>query len=104
MGVSSSSSRRPEPVATTAVERASLPVTRVIAGLPPAVPVLVVLALVLVGAFIGPWGAIPLGIVALFLLWMLALSWPRLTGTERLMRVAVILLVVALTIVKVLPR
>ena len=104
MGVSSSPSPRPEPIATNAFERASLPLTRLIARMPPLVPILVVFALVLVGSFLGPWGAIPLGLVVLFLLWMLALSWPRLTGTERLMRVAVILLVVALTIVKVVPR
>lgn len=104
MGVSSSSSRRPEPVATNAFERASLPLTRVIAGLPPVVPIVVVFALVLVGAFLGPWGAIPLGIVVLFLAWMLALSWPRLTSSERLMRVAVILLVVGVTAVRLFPR
>jgi len=95
---------RPEPVATNAFERASLPATRFIAGLPPIVPVLVVFALVVLGGFIGTWGAIPLGIVVLFLVWMLALSWPRLRRSERLMRVAVIALVLALTIVKVVPR
>lgn len=104
MGVSSSPSRRPEPVATNAFERASLPVTRFVAGLPPFVPVVTVFALVLVGSFLGPWGAIPLGLVVLFLLWMLGLSWPRLTGSERLMRIAVIVLVAGLTVIKLFPR
>lgn len=104
MGVPTPPSPRPEPVATNAFERASLPATRFVAGLPPAVPVLVVFALVLLGGFIGPWGAIPLALVVLFLLWMLALSWPRLRTSERLMRFAVIALVLALTIVKVVPR
>ncbi|MGO1166562.1 MAG: DUF6703 family protein [Janibacter sp.] len=94
----------PEPVATNAFERASLPATRFLAGLPPLVPILAVFALVLIGGFIGPWGAIPLGLVVLFLAWMLALSWPRLRQSERLMRIAVIALVLALTIVKVVPR
>lgn len=104
MGVPTPSQPHPEPVATNAFERASLPATRFLAGLPPLVPILVVFALVLVGGFIGPWGAIPLGLVVVFLLWMLALSWPRLRQSERLMRIAVIALVLALTIIKVVPR
>ncbi len=104
MGVPTPPSPRSEPVATNAFERISLPATRVIAGLPPYVPVVAVFALVLLGGFIGPWGVIPLGLVVLFLLWMLALSWPRLRPSERLMRVAVIALVLALTIVKLFPR
>ena len=82
----------------------SLPATRFLGRQPPAVPVIVVLALVLLGGFIGPWGVIPLGFVVLFLLWMLALSWPRLTKPEQLMRLAVIALVLALTVTKVFPR
>jgi len=104
VGVPTPDSLHPEPVATNAFERASLPATRFLAGLPPWVPVVTVLALVLVGSFLGPWGAIPLGLVVLFLMWMLALSWPRLQQSERLMRVAVIALVLALTLVKVIPR
>lgn len=104
MGVPTSPSPRPEPVATNGFERASLPVTRFIAGLPPVVPVLAVFALALLGGFLGPWGAIPLGLVVLFLVWMLALSWPRLRTSERLMRIAVIALVVALMLVKLVPR
>lgn len=104
MGVPTSETPRPEPIATNALERASLPATRFLAGLPPFVPVVAVFVLVLLGAFLGPWGAIPLGLVVLFLLWMLALSWPRLAGSERLMRIAVIVLVLGLTIIKVVPR
>lgn len=104
MGVSSPSSPRPEPVATNAFERASLPLTRFLARRPPAVPVVIVFALVLLGGFLGRWGAVPLALVVLFLAWMLALSWPRLRASERLMRLAVLALVLALTIVKVVPR
>ncbi|WP_338747977.1 DUF6703 family protein [Janibacter alittae] len=95
---------RPEPVATNAFERASLPATRFLAGLPPYVPVVVVFVLVILGGLLGPWGTIPLGLVVLFLVWMLALSWPRLRPSERLMRIAVVALVVGLTIIKVVPR
>lgn len=104
MGVPTSDTPRPEPVATNAFERASLPVTKFLAGLPPFVPVAAVFALVLLGGFLGPWGAIPLALVVLFLCWMLALSWPRLRGSERLMRIAVVALVIGLTIIKVVPR
>lgn len=104
MGVPTSDTPRPDPVATNALERVSLPATRFIAGLPPFVPVVAVFVLVLLGGFLGPWGAIPLAVVVLFLLWMLALSWPRLTPSERLMRIAVVVLVLGLTIIKVVPR
>lgn len=102
--MSSSPSPRPEPVATNAFERASLPLTRFIAQLPPLVPIVAVFVLVLLGAFIGPWGALPLGIVVIFLLWMLGLSWPRLTNSEALMRIAVIVLVAGLAVIKLFPR
>ena len=93
-----------EPTANNTFERLSLPATRFLSQQPPALPVVIVLALVLLGGFIGPWGAIPLGLVVLFLVWMLGLSWPRLTVPERLMRLAVLALVLALTLVKVIPR
>lgn len=102
--MSSSPPRRPEPIATNAFERASLPLTRFIARLPPLVPVVTVFALVLLGGFIGAWGAIPLTLVVVFLVWMLGLSWPRLTNSERLMRVAVIVLVTGLAVIKLFPR
>lgn len=104
MGVSNQPVPPAEPVANNAFERFSLPATQFLAKQPPALPVVTVLLLVLVGGFIGPWGAIPLGLVVLFLVWMLGLSWPRLTMPERLMRLAVVALVLALTIVKVIPR
>lgn len=104
MDVPSNDTPRPEPIATNAFERASLPATRFLAGLPQWVPVVLVFVLVLVGSFLGPWGAIPLGLVVLFLLWMLALSWPRLRPSERLMRIAVAALVVGLVIITALPR
>ncbi len=91
-------------MATNALERASLPAVKFISSLPPIVPVLAVFGLVLAGGFLGPWGAIAWAVVILYLLWMLALSWPRLRTSERLMRVAVIVLIVGLTVIKVVPR
>ena len=91
-------------MATNALERASLPAIKFISRLPPAVPIIVVFVLVLIGGFLGPWRAIAWGLVILYLAWMLALSWPRLTTAERLMRIAVIVLIAGLTIIQVIPR
>lgn len=44
-----------------------------------------------------PWGTIMLGVVALFLFWLLVLSWPRLAGRSRVIRTFVVLLLAAAT-------
>jgi hypothetical protein len=43
----------------------------------------------------APWGPILLGLVTLFIAWLLALSWPRLETTPRLLRTGVVLLLAA---------
>jgi hypothetical protein len=44
------------------------------------------------------------GLALGFILWLLYLSWPRLTGVDRVMRVAVLLLFAVVTAVQLLPR
>ena len=85
--------------ARATLERLSLPLLTRVARLPRAVPLLV--AGVVVG---GPLGAVLIGLVALVVAWLLALAWPALTGVERLGRVAVLLLAVALCAVQLRPR
>ena len=68
------------------------------------VPGLLVLALMLAGAFVPGWGWVFLVVVLAILAWLLYLSWPRLTSPERLMRVAVLAMVVAVIVVRVVPR
>jgi hypothetical protein len=69
------------------------------------VPFLVVLALLVVGIVIGgAVGAAMLAVVALVVGWLLYLSWPRLTTSERLGRTAVLLLAVAICLTQVFPR
>lgn len=68
--------------------------------LPRLVPVLAVLALLAIGAFVPTYGWIATALVMLFLAWMLQLSWPRLTGVERLMRIAVIAFVAMIAIIQ----
>jgi len=82
------------------IERASLPLMTKLSSLPRAVPFLLLLAL-LVGGFLikGPVGFVLMGLGAAFVGWILYLSWPRLSGTERMMRFAVFLLAVALAVV-----
>jgi hypothetical protein len=76
-----------------------------VARLPRAVPFLVLLALLVLGVVLGgPVGAVLVGLVALVVAWLLALAWPALTGVERLGRLAVLLLAVALCVVQAVPR
>ena len=86
------------------LESASAPALRTIAALPRAVPFLVVLVLMVAGALIPGWGWGLLALVTLFLAWLLVLGWPRLSSQERLMRVAVVALALAITITQAFPR
>lgn len=88
----------------TSVEKASLPLLTRLSRLPRVVPFLAVLALLVGGILIPGWGWVLTALVALFLAWMLFLGWPRLTSVERLMRVAVILLAVAIAVTQAVPR
>jgi hypothetical protein len=87
------------------IERASLPLVTRISTLPRVVPFLILLALLVTGVVIaGPVGVALMGLAALFVGWVLYLSWPRLTGTERIMRFAVLLLAVAMAVSLLFPR
>lgn len=87
------------------IERASLPLITRLSQLPRAVPFLLMLALLVAGVVIaGPVGFILMAVAATFVAWILYLSWPRLSGTERIMRVAVLLLAIALAVVQLFPR
>jgi hypothetical protein len=82
------------------VERASLPLMTKLSSLPRAVPFLLLLALLVGGLIVkGPVGFVLMGLGAAFVGWILYLSWPRLSATERMMRFAVLMLAVALAIV-----
>ena len=87
------------------IERASLPLITRLSQLPRAVPFLIMLALLVAGVMIaGPVGFLLMGLAATFVGWILYLSWPRLSGSERIMRLAVFLLAVALAVVQLFPR
>ncbi|MEO6143659.1 MAG: DUF6703 family protein [Dermatophilaceae bacterium] len=87
------------------IERASLPVITRLSRLPRAVPFLIMLALLVAGVVTaGPVGFVLMAVAATFVGWILYLSWPRLSGTERIMRLAVLLLAIALAVVQLFPR
>ncbi len=73
--------------------------------LPKFVPFAILLTLLIAGVLIhGPVGFVLMGLAALFVAWVLYLSWPVLNGSERIMRVAVLLLAVTLAVVQLFPR
>jgi hypothetical protein len=87
------------------IERASLPVITRLGSVPRALPFLLLLALLIAGVVIqGPVGFVLMGLGAAFVAWILYLSWPRLTGSERMMRSAVLMLAVAMAVIQLFPR
>jgi len=81
-----------------------------LSGLPRLVPFAVLLALLVGGVLSSSvfgfhvLGFGLMGLAAIFVAWVLYLSWPRLSGSERIMRLAVLLLAVAMAIVQLFPR
>jgi len=73
--------------------------------LPRLVPFLILLALLVGGVLIGgPAGFVLMALAAVFVAWVLYLSWPALSSSERIMRLAVLLVAVALAVVQLFPR
>lgn len=86
------------------VEHASVPLVARLSRLPRAATFLAMLAVMVAGVLVPRIGFVFTLIVALVVGWLLFLSWPRLTPPERLGRVAVLFLVVAVAIVQAFPR
>ncbi|MGB3258787.1 MAG: DUF6703 family protein [Ornithinimicrobium sp.] len=87
------------------IERASTPLLTAMAKMPPLLPFIVMFAVLLVGAFVGgPIGAVMLLVPIAFLGWLLYLTWPHLRPPERLLRLAVLLLVIGIATTQIIPR
>jgi len=72
-----------------------------LSGLPKLLPFAILLTLLVGGVLIGgPLGLVLMSLAVIFVAWVLYLSWPVLSTSERLMRSAVLLLAVAMTIVR----
>ena len=64
----------------------------------------VLIAAILLGLLIGgPVGAVLLGLAVLVLLGMLVLLWPDIPPIERMMRLAIALVVAAVAVVRLVP-
>ncbi len=87
------------------IEHASYPVMERVNALPRTVVLIVLVAVLAVGVLApSPWSGIAFLVVALFVGWLLFLTWPRLTLPERLMRLAVLALALAVAIVDLVPK
>ena len=86
------------------VEHAAYPVLDRLERLPRVLPFLAVIALIVVGIFVPRWGFLASALVALGVAFLVYYTWPRLTLPERLMRCAVLVLIVAVTVVQAVPR
>ena len=73
-------------------------------ALPRIVPFVVILLLIVVGILVPHVGFVATGIVAAFVGFLVYYTWPRLSMPEKLMRLAVLFIAVALTMVQALPR
>ena len=79
------------------IDHASLPLMTRLSSLPRLVPFLILLGLLVGGLLIGGMvGFVLMSLAAAFVGWVLYLSWPRLSSSERMMRFAVLLLAVAM--------
>ncbi|WP_411283085.1 DUF6703 family protein [Lapillicoccus sp.] len=73
-------------------------------ALPRIVPFVVIFLLIVVGILVPHVGFVATGIVAAFVGFLVYSTWPRLSMPEKLMRLAVLFIAVALTAVQALPR
>jgi hypothetical protein len=87
------------------IDHASLPLMTRLSRLPRLVPSVTLLALLVAGVLIGgPVGFVLMALAAAFVAWILYLSWPGLSSSERIMRFAVLLLAVAMAVIQLFPR
>ena len=83
------------------IDQASLPLMTRLSGLPKLLPFAILLILLVGGVLIGGGlGLVLMSLAVIFVAWVLYLSWPVLSTSERMMRSAVLLLAVAMTIVR----
>jgi hypothetical protein len=87
------------------VERVSEPALVRLSHLPRALPFVAMLALIVAGLLAGGIPGCALIVVGvLFLVWLLYLGWPVFNGSERLMRLAVVALGLALAVIQLFPH
>ena len=88
----------------SSLEQASRPVVAGLNRVPKVLVFLVALAVLVAGVLVPGWGWVLLAVVALFLVWVLYLAWPGMSPPERLLRIAVLAILVAVTLTQAVPR
>jgi hypothetical protein len=86
------------------VEHASVPLVTRLNRVPRMVAFVGVLVVLVAGMLVPKIGFVLTLLVAAFVAWLLYLTWPRLTPPERLGRIAVLFLVLAVAVVQAFPR
>ena len=87
------------------IDQASLPLMTRLSQLPKLLPFAILLILLVAGVLIGgPLGFVLMLLASVFIAWVLYLSWPILSGSERLMRSAVLLFAAAMAVSVLFPR
>jgi len=86
------------------VEHAAYPVLESLNRLPRLAPLLLALGLLVVGILVPRWGFLATAVVGLVVAALIYLTWPRLSVPEKFMRLAVLAIVVAVTVVQAVPR
>lgn len=87
------------------IESLSAPALAGLARVPFWLPLTCVVALLVIGALVGGiFGVFLLALPVLFASWLLYLTWPKLSTTERAMRLAVWTLLVVIAVVAAFPR
>jgi hypothetical protein len=87
------------------IDHASLPLMTRLSRLPKLLPFAILLILLVAGALVGgPLGFVLMLAATAFIGWVLYLSWPLLSGTERIMRSAVLFFAVAMAVSVLFPR
>lgn len=86
------------------LEHASYPWVERLNAVPRPVAVGVLVVLLAAGVLAPrPWAGIAFLVVSAFVGWLLFLTWQRLTLPERLLRTAVLVLVLAVAVVRIVP-
>ena len=90
------------------LNKTSLPLLFVLTRMPKWLLVILLAGLLLLGLILtGPWawvGAVILGLLALFFAWLTAVSWPRVQGAGRLIRVLIVVCLAGYAVFKALGR
>jgi hypothetical protein len=107
-GAGQPAARAGGPADLTPLQRISLPLLTRLTRLPKWLLVVVLSVLLVLGMIqTGPlaWlGALLLGVLTLFFLWLLVLSWPAIPASGRLLRGIVVVALAGATVLKALGR